>query len=223
MLGSKYPASNDHFEKSIKQTEKWSRIIFLVIAKIAVQFIILPTSVGSFIVYATTDSGGDSFILPLPMWWVENKKAKRNHFHRFCHLKSVLKFIVDFFWLPKLRFPFDIKNPIGYLAAVSLQYAFFAYASSAVACLLSLGVASFLIIISENKDIIGLLRSFDKNAKNKQKRPDILRKQISEFIEMHSAMNKLSEYFLANLTQLITFSNNLIFLPFTDKLICFHT
>lgn len=67
-VGSKYPASKALFDKTNQQIEKWSKILFLISNKIFVPFLLLLFSIGSLIVYATTDLDRDFFVLPLPMW-----------------------------------------------------------------------------------------------------------------------------------------------------------
>lgn len=67
-LGCKYPQSKRFFSTTRHQIERSSEIIFVVIVKIALQCLILPKCVVSFAVYFITDSGRDSFELPLPLW-----------------------------------------------------------------------------------------------------------------------------------------------------------
>lgn len=79
--GSKYPATKAMFQKKDQQIEKWTKIIFFVVMRIGVQCTMLPTCIGSFILYLTTDLGQNAFVLPIPMWWVVKSKSIIHKFH----------------------------------------------------------------------------------------------------------------------------------------------
>lgn len=68
ILGCKYPKSRRFFLKTRRQVERLSDVVFKAVIKIAVQFLMLPKCLVSYGVYFMTDSGSDSFELPVPMW-----------------------------------------------------------------------------------------------------------------------------------------------------------
>lgn len=66
-LGMEDPVSAAIYEKTNHQMEKWSKILYFWIAKIIPLVTILPKSIGSLYLYATTDlNGNDTLELPLP-------------------------------------------------------------------------------------------------------------------------------------------------------------
>lgn len=67
-LGSKDPKSKRFFMKTNRQIERLSETVFIVLVKITRQFVITPKFIVSFATYLITDSGKDSFQLPLPLW-----------------------------------------------------------------------------------------------------------------------------------------------------------
>lgn len=67
-LGCKFPKPRTFFFKTNAKIERLSKIVFTVVVKIIVQFVMVPKCIVSFAVYLTTDAGSDSFELPIPMW-----------------------------------------------------------------------------------------------------------------------------------------------------------
>lgn len=55
------------FSERLPQIEKLNEIVTFVSVEIALQCLMLPKLIGSFIVYFTTDLRNDSFVLPIPM------------------------------------------------------------------------------------------------------------------------------------------------------------
>lgn len=140
--------------------------------------------IGSFTLYLTTDLGRDSFILPIPMWWVIEKFLSKK---RACSLNCLLTSKIH-------RFPFDTRNPIGYLIASGLQFVHLAFESFFISNLVSLGVGAFLYALTAIKDLKNILRSID--AQCMQKKPMRERRQamnqVREFVQMHSELKQLS-------------------------------
>lgn len=68
VLGRKYPKSMKLFMEANQRAERVTEIVFTVVMKIAVQFIMLPKCIASFGSYFLTDSGSNSFELPYPLW-----------------------------------------------------------------------------------------------------------------------------------------------------------
>lgn len=67
-LGCKYPKSEALFFKANQQVEQLSQIIFTALVKVALQLFMLPKFIVSYVVYVTTDTGSESFQLPVPFW-----------------------------------------------------------------------------------------------------------------------------------------------------------
>lgn len=71
-LGLKYRTPKAIYEQTHQNVEKWTAIVYLVVAKITVFSSILPKFIISFVAYFATDKGNaDAFVLPVPMWLVE--------------------------------------------------------------------------------------------------------------------------------------------------------
>lgn len=68
ILGRKYPKSMKLFMETSRRVERVCAIVFMVIMKIIVQFIMLPKCTVSFGIYFLTEAGSDSFELPYPLW-----------------------------------------------------------------------------------------------------------------------------------------------------------
>lgn len=64
----KYSASQSNFIETHQQVEKIGEIIFFVTVKLTPAAVVLPPLTYSFLIYFTTDSGPNAFILPLEAW-----------------------------------------------------------------------------------------------------------------------------------------------------------
>lgn len=98
------------------------------------------------------------------------------------------------FNFPTQRFPFDRRKPIGYFAAVTLQFIMSTYGFALVANMSCIGVGCYHYALSFNNDLKSILQSIDENSKNRKQRPKITT-ELTEFIRMHSIVKKLSEHF----------------------------
>lgn len=106
-----------------------------------------------------------------------------------------------FFWqlndifeklIPNQRFPFDWKNPIGYLVAVSFQYLTIRNLYMFAANLISLGIGLHLFTLSVTSDIKIQLNSISQIAKPKRNRKQII-KYLLDFVRNNSFEKQLSE------------------------------
>lgn len=100
------------------------------------------------------------------------------------------------YWMKFPRFPFDTKNPEGYLAAFSLQYVHLAYEVFFVANLATLALGAFLFALTAIKDLKGILRSIDAHCVESKTTDEQLLalNQIRQFVEMHSGLKQLSKH-----------------------------
>lgn len=89
------------------------------------------------------------------------------------------------------RFPFDRKNPIGYLAAVSLQFIMSTYGFALVANMSCFGIGCYFFALTLTDDLKNILKSINKISKIKKKRSEIAAK-LTEFIKIHSMAKQLS-------------------------------
>lgn len=62
------PSSRLLYEKTNRRAEKWSEIIFILMAKVTPIAWLSPRVIISFFFYFTTDMGNEAFELPSPMW-----------------------------------------------------------------------------------------------------------------------------------------------------------
>lgn len=93
------------------------------------------------------------------------------------------------------RFPFDSKQPFGYIVGFTFQSLLALYLCKISAVFTAIGLGIFLLTLSVAEDINDDLISINKNAKNKKKRVLAL-KQLNEFVQYHSDAKQLSHEFL---------------------------
>lgn len=83
------------------------------------------------------------------------------------------------------RFPFDWRNPVGFMIAMTTQYVMFLYGIKVPACVLALSIGSYLYSIALSKDVKGSLFMFKRNIQSKADQ-SLLLEQLAEFIDLHS-------------------------------------
>lgn len=66
------PKSKRKYEKTNRNMEKWSEIVYFLTVKVTVVCLIGPRFVVSFFVYFTTNLGADAFELPILTWFPFN-------------------------------------------------------------------------------------------------------------------------------------------------------
>lgn len=147
---------------------------------ISVPITMLPKFVLSFVNYSSTDLNGDAFELPFPYWWVSETD-------RFYANTSNFK-LIDFH-----RFPFNWKNPCGYVVAFTFQYIVVMYCYYLIACSVSFGTGSFLLVTSMVIDIQNNLNSINKRVKKSKKAVETI-KQFNCTIHFHSTVKQLGSY-----------------------------
>lgn len=96
-----------------------------------------------------------------------------------------------FNWLQSDRFPFDWKNPVGFLVAVIIQYILDLVGFAVVLGSLSFGVSVYLFTLSVNKDIRGILKTINRKAKSTQNQQNIIHR-TRVYIQLHSDLKQLS-------------------------------
>lgn len=103
------------------------------------------------------------------------------------------------------RFPFDAKNPIGYLFACALEYLLFLNMTITAVCSLTDGIGISLFLISVASDIEINLNYISESVKMKQNQVEIL-KQLSELIQFHSNAKQLNIFIYLNYLNQVTIS-----------------
>lgn len=98
---------------------------------------------------------------------------------------------MGFFSLVLLRFPFDCKNPVGYLIAIYMQYNMIWYMFYVIASLVSLGIGAFIYSVMGTDEIKRYLNSVNEYAMRKKNHLKSL-KQLAEYVDYHSEMKQLS-------------------------------
>lgn len=92
-----------------------------------------------------------------------------------------------------IRFPFDWKNPVGYIAAIAALILLAEHMVLYIGCFLVLSLGSIIFEITLVKDLKHQLHSINKMAKHRKSRKDIY-KTLSEFIEIHTRTKQLSVF-----------------------------
>lgn len=88
-------------------------------------------------------------------------------------------------------FPFDTKNPKGFLTAVFIQYIFLINILLAVKCLVVFVFATCLMLFSLAKDVKHNFQAINNNAKCEKDRAQIVN-EFSQFAQLHSKSMQLS-------------------------------
>lgn len=55
-------------EKTNELVEKWCKLAYFIVVKVAVLGLIMPKTLASYFIYFTTDAKQDAFELSIPMW-----------------------------------------------------------------------------------------------------------------------------------------------------------
>lgn len=104
------------------------------------------------------------------------------------HIMKHDLYVTHWLW----RYPFDWKNPFGFLICAALQYRMILHTLRLVASVLSLALGTFLFAISSVKDLKCELVSINEMAKRKKTRLGVARK-LYNFLEIHSDLKRLSK------------------------------
>lgn len=107
-----------------------------------------------------------------------------------------ITFIYSFIlFMPKylitIRFPFNWKNPAGYLVAVTALLAWAAMPLLYIGCLGFLGFGAFMFALTFVEDMKGELRLINEMAIDKRPQREIYEK-FSAFIRIHANVKQLS-------------------------------
>lgn len=100
--------------------------------------------------------------------------------------------VLFFLQLKKInqRFPFDTKNPFGFLVAISMRYILDLSIMITVKCL-AIFVLIYSMLFPSLKDIKKCLKTINKNAGRKNTSSKIIN-QLNFFVEFHSKLIQLS-------------------------------
>lgn len=109
-----------------------------------------------------------------------------------CFLEILDKFTKCLVIFAFQRFPFDSKDPVGYLIAVILEYIMYGYDCFIIACTLALGVGAFWFAACACKEIQHILNLINAKAHAKKHRNDELKVFFEEFINTHLTVKQLS-------------------------------
>lgn len=94
------------------------------------------------------------------------------------------------------RLPFDWKNPVGYLVAVFCQSALLLNPVRYMACMLTLVLATCILLLALIKEGVGVLRKINDNAKrprSQQQQQQHTLELLADFIRMHTDAKQLSD------------------------------
>lgn len=107
----------------------------------------------------------------------------------FCSSFSNLDSIFNEEFCLHFRYPFEWKNPVGYLVAYIIQYIGIGVMSFFVACCASAGVGFAVFVMLFTKDIKVNLKTVNKKAKSKGDHTQLLM-DFCDVIEMHALTKK---------------------------------
>lgn len=89
------------------------------------------------------------------------------------------------------RFPFDWKNPTGYLAAIFIEFCLTIYPLQYVGVFMLFAFGLFMFIVAIVDIMKNELRSINKMASRKKFRKE-MNEKLSEFIWTHANLKQLS-------------------------------
>lgn len=122
--------------------------------------------------------------------------------HFSCTLEQSLfsrKIIFRLLVCEMFRFPFDWKNPIGYLISVSWNSIVIFVLFRFLTCMVPLALGAYLFVFSVNNDWEHVIRTLGKRKATKPSKVNIF-KRVTEFIRSHSNMKQLSRIVLFDST-----------------------
>lgn len=97
----------------------------------------------------------------------------------------------------KSRFPFDCKNPVGYLVAIVLLYIMIFYMFFVIASMLSLGIGTFILAVLSTVEIKRYMNLVSEHAISKKNRSKSLQ-LLADFVDFHSGLKQLSKHESSN-------------------------
>lgn len=173
-----------------QRIEKWSQIIYFLVAKITVSILIMPkvlSSVYSYMNFLKDPNENYELELPLPIYMVSSIEIFFPSFaFPTAHTLGV----------SSLRLTFDATNPFGYAFAVIVQYFMIRYIALILVIKQSILVGLFCVTISLTDDITNDLKLMNDSAQSEVKRSEAM-KQLYDFVELHSAAKQLSQLITA--------------------------
>lgn len=123
------------------------------------------------------------------------------------------------------RFPFNVRNPMGYLIASVFQLTKLTFTLFLVANILTFGIGCYLIGITATKEIKNTLQIADKKLRLKKERP-LAMKRFTDLIKWHSIIKQLSKSTFTNSLKAFNAKVNNIYwntlFPFTRCRIKLH-
>lgn len=186
------PASRAIHEKTNRIIEKLSETIHFATIKLGVLGLILPKAVTSYFIYFTTNAGSAAFDLPFSTWSVIFNSFNAINIFNF-------SFILRHNFI---SFPFNWRNPVGYVIAVAWECVSVFIFLRFLACMLPMMLACFLLAFSMTKDWKGDLRALNKTANTKHF------KQLIEFVRSHSNAKELSKLYTSKWASIWLFPVN---------------
>lgn len=100
--GVKYSESKAIYKEANRLTEKWIKLVYVLIVKVSIQCFVIPEIFITFFIYFTTDVGNDAFVLLLPLWYVLSIRYTFQ-FPYFLSVNLFFMFISSFFFFSKLK------------------------------------------------------------------------------------------------------------------------
>lgn len=174
------------YKETKRFVEKVSTISFTLLVQLSPICFVFPKAIFCFWVYLTSDLGNDAFDLPFVMWLV---------FNQF-NLRIEKRFILTNVYLI-WRFPFDWRNPYGYLAAVLIQCVATLYLFLFATCTLPIAFGVYMLSRTIAKDLMICINSINDRAQMKGNEVAII-KQFFKILEMHSFLLELSSDIIRN-------------------------
>lgn len=184
ILGLEYPISKFIYENANRITEKVTKIINLALIKIICPGLIISQVLITFYVYLTTNLDNNAFNLAVPIWYV-------------LYTPEIIIYVNFLFVYMNFRLPFDWKNPSGFLIASILIFMLMLNTFMFMACELSTGIGTYVLVTSLTKDLKNNFSSFSQIVKSKSNAVKLM-KQLIDLIQYHSTGKRFGSGILHN-------------------------
>lgn len=128
---------------------------------------------------------------------VDNAYMVINFVTIFVHIKfartlNEISFKIFLFFLTNERFPFNTKNPVGFLIAVSIQHILVTCLMISVKCVAIFGIGTYSMLFPLISFLKDDLQTANDNARRRRNRSKTF-SQISRIVRFHSKLIQLSQ------------------------------
>lgn len=188
-----WSTSKSSLNETVQFEWKLSSIVIFVTLKLTSVCIFMPWLIYTYFIYFTTDAGSPAFELPFPIWYAFYTPILLI-FHKRNQLREEICAKINIFVVVFGRFPFEWKNPFGFLIAFALQYIMLSFALKIGVCVLALAIGLYVYAMAAakciNKNLLDISRSCRLNGVGIESDRKIIWDRLVGHIEYDSSMKR---------------------------------